>query len=119
MTTGRDVKDYWSYLEKIQDATDYVQEVLAENARLERRLAELEEENHTLRAQRSTLRRLFNCRRSRFSGCAGCGSRSPSWPRPERAPGSRCFRRAVRASRRPGRIGFPARQTGRPQGADP
>ena len=59
MTQGHETRDYWSYLEKIQDATDFVQEVLVKNAKLERRLAEMEEENHTLREQRSTLRRLL------------------------------------------------------------
>lgn len=59
MTQGYDSRDYWSFVEKIQDATDYVQEALVENARLEKRLAELEEDNRTLRAQRATLRRLI------------------------------------------------------------
>ncbi len=58
MTTGNDVRDYRSFVEQIQNATDYVREVLTENARLERRTAELEKENRTLRAQRTTLRQL-------------------------------------------------------------
>ena len=63
MTRENDLKDYWSFLERIQDAKDYVHQVMAQNAGLRRRLAELEAENRTLRAQRSTLTRLL--RRSR------------------------------------------------------
>ena len=41
MTQGHEVKDYWSFVEKIQDATDYVQEVLVEKARLEKTVGKL------------------------------------------------------------------------------
>ncbi len=41
-------RDYWSFVEKIQDATDYVQELLTENSRLQRRMADLEREKQEL-----------------------------------------------------------------------
>ncbi|MCP3961848.1 MAG: hypothetical protein GY719_28735 [bacterium] len=52
-------RDYWSFVEKLHDITDYVQELEKENARLQRLLAETEEKNAALVSQRSTLRRLI------------------------------------------------------------
>ncbi len=51
--------DYWSFVEKIQDATDYVQELLAENQNLQRRMADLENEKKDLARKLGTLRQLI------------------------------------------------------------
>ncbi len=60
----RDPKDYWSFVEKIQDATDYVQELLRENQTLERRMANLEREKNDLAEKLGTLRQLIHRERA-------------------------------------------------------
>ncbi len=52
----QDTRDYWSFVEKIQDATDYVQELLTENNSLRRRMANLEREKLDLAERLGTLR---------------------------------------------------------------
>ena len=51
-------RDYWSFVEKIQDATDYVQELLTENSRLRRRMADLERAKEELAEELEQLRRM-------------------------------------------------------------
>ncbi len=53
------VRDYWAFVEKIQDATDYVQELLTENQRLRARNAELERQKAALAQQLGDLRGLL------------------------------------------------------------
>ncbi len=57
---NKDSRDYWSFVEKIQDATDYVQELLTENDTLRRRMASLEQEKKDLAERLGTLRGLIH-----------------------------------------------------------
>ena len=59
------VRDYWSFIEKIQDATDYVQELLTENSRLRRRMADLERQKEELAEELDRLRQMLDRRRPR------------------------------------------------------
>ncbi len=52
------VRDYWSFVEKIQDATDYVQELLTENSQLRRRMADLERAKEELAEELEQLRQM-------------------------------------------------------------
>ena len=45
------VTDYWAFIERIHDLTEYVQELLRKNGRLQRRIEDLEQEKEAL-AQR-------------------------------------------------------------------
>ena len=56
------VRDYWSFIEKIQDATDYVQELLIENSRLRRRMADLERQKEELAEELDRLRQMLDRR---------------------------------------------------------
>ena len=40
----RRVTDYWAFIERIHDLTEYVQELLRKNGRLQRRIEDLEKE---------------------------------------------------------------------------
>ncbi len=51
-------RDYWSFVEKIQDATDYVQGLLTENSRLRRRMTDLEREKEELAQELDQLRQI-------------------------------------------------------------
>ncbi len=52
------VRDYWAFVEKIQDATDYVQELLTENSQLRRRMVDLERAKEELAAELEQLRQM-------------------------------------------------------------
>ena len=86
----RDPRDYWSFVEKIQDATDYVQEVLAENENLRRRMAGLEREKQDLAEKLGTLRRLLHRERPEDPqlrdqlGRDAAGPPAPPAPQPAR-----------------------------------
>ncbi len=56
----QDATDYWSFVEKIQEATDYVQELLSENDSLRHRMASLEREKKDLAEKLGTLRVLIH-----------------------------------------------------------
>ncbi len=56
----QDTRDYWSFVEKIQDATDYVQQLLTENDSLRHRMASLEREKKDLAEKLGTLRQLLH-----------------------------------------------------------
>ncbi len=49
--------DYWTFIEKIHDLTEYVQELLRQNGRLKQRLDELEKQREDRDAQISSLRK--------------------------------------------------------------
>ncbi len=51
-------RDYWSFVEKIQDASDYVQELLTENSRLRRRMADLQTAKEELAKELEQLRQM-------------------------------------------------------------
>ncbi len=57
---NKDSRDYWSFVEKIQEATDYVQELLTENGDLRRRMTSLEQEKKDLAEKLGTLRGLIH-----------------------------------------------------------
>ena len=48
--------DYWAFIEKIHDLTEYVQELLRQNGRLKRRVEELEQEQEDRDEQIASLR---------------------------------------------------------------
>lgn len=55
-----DSRDQWSFVGKIQSATDYVQELLTENGRLRRRMADLQKEKEELGRELEQLSRLLD-----------------------------------------------------------
>ncbi len=48
---------YWAFVEKIHDLTEYVQELLRQNGRLKRRVAELEQQQNGRDSQIDPVRR--------------------------------------------------------------
>ncbi len=71
-------RDYWSFVEKIHDATDYVQELLTENRRLRRRMVDLEQEKAELARELAQLSQLLD----RGRDVPSLPSRSATPPQP-------------------------------------
>ena len=66
-----EARDYWSFVEKLQDAMDYVQELLKENESLRRRVEELEKDKTDMAQKLATVRRLVHRERGEDPGPGG------------------------------------------------